>query len=329
MMFIKPFIFYEKSQNKPLQILSRNCKIILNPITTMARPNRLSKTIALASATSALLLSSCALPPEEAWQRIQSEGLIPYLSNSDSRESNVARHTNAPARQTPAPVTPPLPVVSTITSSGAASKSTEVSKPMLAQSVPSLPGFVRSPYTNPPRLIDVKGSKAGATMICPYTQRPFVIPSDYTNPTEMIAENEAPHQQPSVADTSDKPSPRVTVQSKKEDKPAAKKQATPEVASNKPSATPAPSQKEEPAPSVAPAKTAIQEIPYGLPITGRPGFVNSPFAAKHQLVDVTGLPTGMEVKCPYTGKLFRVPPSDVASQKPVANPAATENVEKK
>ena len=50
------------------------------------------------------------------------------------------------------------------------------------------------------------------------------------------------------------------------------------------------------------------EPPQGIAIPGRPGFVNSPFAAKHQLVDVTGLPTGMEVKCPYTGKLFRVPP---------------------
>lgn len=69
--------------------------------------------------------------------------------------------------------------------------------------------------------------------------------------------------------------------------------------------TPAPS-----APSVAPTTPAapVAELPYGSPIAGRPGFVNSPFAAKHQLVDVTGLPVGMEVKCPYTGKLFRVPP---------------------
>jgi hypothetical protein len=69
--------------------------------------------------------------------------------------------------------------------------------------------------------------------------------------------------------------------------------------------TPAPTQpKVEP----APAANATPELPYGSPISGRPGFVNSPYAAKHQLVDVTGLPVGMEVKCPYTGKLFRVPP---------------------
>ena len=76
----------------------------------------------------------------------------------------------------------------------------------------------------------------------------------------------------------------------------------------------------------ATSKTAdAQETPFGTPITGRPGFVNSPYAAKHQLVDVTGLPVGMEVKCPYTGKLFRVPPQDqVQGKVPVQNTASPE-----
>lgn len=52
----------------------------------------------------------------------------------------------------------------------------------------------------------------------------------------------------------------------------------------------------------------VEELPYGSPIAGRPGFVNSPFAGKNQLVDVTGMWVWAVVKCPYTGRKFKVPP---------------------
>ncbi len=68
-----------------------------------------------------------------------------------------------------------------------------------------------------------------------------------------------------------------------------------------------------PPPAVKPA----ENLPYGTPVAGRPGMVTSPYAQKHQLVDVTGLPAGDTVKDPYTGKLFRVPPTQQASAKPL------------
>lgn len=71
-------------------------------------------------------------------------------------------------------------------------------------------------------------------------------------------------------------------------------------------------------------KAAQDSLPYGIPIPGRPGMVNSPFAQKQQLVDVTGMAVGEAVKDPYSGKLFRVPPQPQAAApwSPVA-PTAT------
>jgi uncharacterized Zn-finger protein len=166
----------------------------------------------------------------------------------------------------------------------------------VASSVADLPGYVRSPFTNPPRLVDVRGMSAGSKVVCPYTQKPFLVPGGVsTASAPKVASNPAPRRM-------DPPAPPVTPAPNSNvaalTKPAPSAPITP--APINPS--PAPTQpKVEAAPSTP-------ELPYGAPIGGRPGFVNSPYAAKHQLVDVTGLPVGMEVKCPYTGKLFRVPP---------------------
>ena len=49
-----------------------------------------------------------------------------------------------------------------------------------ATAVADLPGYVRSPFTNPPRLVDVRGMSAGSKVVCPYTQKPFLVPGGVT-----------------------------------------------------------------------------------------------------------------------------------------------------
>ena len=49
------------------------------------------------------------------------------------------------------------------------------------------------------------------------------------------------------------------------------------------------------------------EIPFGTPVMGRKGLVHSPYASDQGMVDVTDLPAGAKVKCPFTGKIFRIP----------------------
>ena len=56
------------------------------------------------------------------------------------------------------------------------------------------------------------------------------------------------------------------------------------------------------------------DLPFGKSVAGRPGLVTSPYAGSSQLVDVTGMSTGQAVKCPYTGKLFKVPPPQQAAK---------------
>ncbi len=229
-----------------------------------------------------LMLASCAVPPREAWQEIQSRGLITYYMGKPSSPLG-SKSGSQRLTQSTTPVQTPSPIVGPDRPATPPPAMLNASTMPVAQAVPDLPGYVRTPFTNPPRLVDVRGMSAGSKVVCPYTQRPFLVPGSVTAASSNVAAT-----RPKTPATPERP--RTT--------PVAANSNVAAMTTNTPST-----------PSVAPTTPApTAELPYGSPIAGRPGFVNSPFAAKHQLVDVTGLPVGMEVKCPYTGKLFRVPP---------------------
>ncbi len=236
------------------------------------------------------MLASCAMPPRQAWQEIQTRGLFSYYSRGGAAPlgSSTRSTPKLAATTTPASVTPTTPsnvVVGPERPNTPPPSMLNAAQMPVAQVVADLPGYVRTPFTNPPRLVDVRGMSAGSKVVCPYTQRPFLVPGGVSTASTPSAPSK-----PKKEVTPERP--RTTA-----DAPNSS------VAAN--NVTPNTSATPTPPPAV---ETPAVELPYGNAIAGRPGFVNSPYAAKHQLVDVTGLPVGMEVKCPYTGKLFRVPP---------------------
>lgn len=66
---------------------------------------------------------------------------------------------------------------------------------------------------------------------------------------------------------------------------------------------------------------ATEELPEGVAVAGRTGLVKSPYGLPHQLVDVSDLKAGDLIKCPFSGKTFRVPKAALAAEsKSVGSP---------
>ena len=196
----------------------------------------------------ACLTASCALPPREAWQYVQSNGLIPYMLGGYPAAQSQNRYLSRGA-------------------------------PFRAQQQSTVTARVEA--TERPR------------EVVPYRPR--------TQRSEAVAEVEA-------------------------ERPVTPREIEPKRAPSKPpveksSNATASRQSTLDTPTIKPApKPTMDTLPYGTPIAGRPGMVMSPFASKEQLVDVTGMSAGDPVKCPYSGKLFRVPPTQQAAAKPTPEP---------
>jgi len=105
------------------------------------------------------------------------------------------------------------------------------------------------------------------------------------------------------------PKPQTKKPKAKTSAPAADYPPTPAPTTPTPPPSPAATTSQPPVrpASAPPTKTTKRDIPYGIPVPNKPGFVTSPYASKSGYVDVRGFHSGTEVKDPYSGKTFLTP----------------------
>lgn len=221
-----------------------------------------------------LLLCQCQMPTREAWQYIRSNGLLTYWGGAAHRPS------------------PPF---------GAAGATSQ--RYAYSRSSYQIPRYGSSRYSYP---------SAHTAM-----RNPYLVPSApssryYAAPAPFSS---SPGTDERVGPARPAPRPR----------PRSEPPAVTRIPVEEPNATPSLVRKEPPATTPAPGVASKSnttaptqpapdnDLPYGTSIPGRPNMVNSPYAGKTQLVDISGMTAGQTVKCPYTGKLFKVPSSQQAT----------------
>lgn len=241
---------------------------------------------------------SCSMPPREAWQRMRQDGVLKAFfvpKRMGVKEDRTQRLAGAD-----------LSVDEGVAGGRAGAPVAVVS---------DRPGYVWSPRTSTRKLVNVKDFAAGETVLCPYTLEPFVVPGGERQrvaeaPAEGVAGTTTGGSTfgPSSPLLPSTPPVREVSQGSTEPEMVAENPAVEEV-------TPEEAGVGGDDPLLAPP---MSTAPFGSWVEGRPGHVYSPFAARHQLVDVAGLPLGSEVHCPFSGRIFRVPASADAAAPEVA-----------
>ncbi len=242
----------------------------------------------------ALLLCQCAMPPRQAWHYIQNNGLLTYWSYSASRPS------------------PPFSPGSVRSQRYVAARSNYAAPRYTDRPASSWSSYWGGPIAGP--------SPHRGPIAAPRSQSRY-----FTEPVRPAPRPE----RPAVVETRPTPPPRPRPTPPRSDPPATRMPvdeprpipAAPPMVRNEPPPT-VPTPAPEPMPSItarsngngaAGVKPAGNDLPFGTPVPGRVNMVNSPYAGRTQLVDVSGMGPGQTVKCPYTGKLFKVPPTQQAS----------------
>jgi len=104
------------------------------------------------------------------------------------------------------------------------------------------------------------------------------------------------------------PTPTPRKKTKKTDESGKKPAQTPSEASITAPATPVPTPLDIRAAALAaPDPKGRRDVPYGVAVPNKPGFVTSPYAPTQGLVDVRAFPSSTEVLDPFTGKIFLTP----------------------
>lgn len=207
--------------------------------------------------TAAVLLVQCAMPPQQAWRYIQTNGLFPYLSATAS---------------------PPFRTGGSYSQRYATSQT----YPRRTTSASSWSNWnSRTPNRG---YYGTSGYASNSYFSAPSSGAPRYVPRVRSSPS-------ASPRRPSVKLSVEEPAP------------------APQITHNAPPVSPAPKNNGSGTTPV----TGSESMPYGTAVPGRMNMVNSPFAGKTQLVDVSGMSAGQTVKCPYTGKLFKVPPTQQAA----------------